>query len=238
MLISPTQLKLVLLACLCFCLSCSPKYYIPTNEVITHLEAKGDFEGTIQYGGYFVGLEGFQVDVGYAVSDKIGVLGAVSTARDLFSLSEFREITTGIGYIHQIDSTLFLRNFLIVDFGNFSSYQLFGMTAKARAYSLQLGITKKFLENGRASFSMDIKHLRYRDIMADTMNLVNAEELTNARNNILLEPTLGFSLGGDHIKCNFQFSYASNLSNPDLAQRNSFMMIGATVNLNFLDKDD
>lgn len=217
--------------------SCSPTYYVPNQAIISGLEKKGDFTSSFAMGDVRYGtVIGAQLDMGYAISDKIGIIGGTALAEELGSLSYVSRRTLGIGYNNKLDSAKYFRSYLISDFGETgvrTSSDVKVTSASYVAISVLSSLSKK-TSFGEFSLGLGIKRLSYYNI-PEQVDPIAAEflDLRDYKNSFLIEPQAALFIGKGDLKFFAQLNQSLNLSHSNFPMKKAFFSLGLRWDLQF-----
>lgn len=215
--------------------SCSTTFYVPNQAIIAGLEEKGDFTSSFAMGDVRYGtVIGAQLDIGYAISDKVGIVGGTALAEDLYSLSSISRRTLGAGYNHKVDEGKFFRAYVISDFGEVESSELPELEAHFASYfgvSVLSSLSKK-TSFGEFSLGLGLKRLSYNNITDnEDMDYEDFVYLKNHRKSFLIEPHAALFIGKRDLKFFMQLNQSLNLSHRDFPMKNAYFSLGVRWDL-------
>ena len=212
------------------CFSCSPVYYMPTNQNVPMITDKGDLNVNMA-----VSILGDQLSLAssYGLTNNLAVMLNTSASSTLFAKengSSVYLLEGGLGAYYNINPWLMIDLYPLVGIGSVENHfkdpdipftSIDGkLTASFFRYGVQPSINFHY-DIFALSFSAGYYQLRYNNIKGDLeYNSVDQVSfLEERRNNTFIEPAATLTLSFGSVRLKLQALKSYNLSRNDLKAR-------------------
>jgi len=195
----------VLIFFIFFIISCAPSY-IP-NVVNTPLFSnRGEFQASVNNG-----VSGFNPQLAYAISDRIGIMlngsFANRTSDTTKNFHKHQFIEFGFGYYHKIANN-----------GRFEIYSGTGFGKVNSFYDNELWYDKTDISSFRVFLQPTIGATTniFDGSFAPRIVMINFSQGTTANSGFFIEPTISAKLGYKYIKILFQLGFSLPLNSRNI----------------------